>query len=78
MKVKDFSIELDDEQFEKFVDLLSDGKSGVIKSENLGKINVIALAHGKEYVVKKIKPSENDKYAFGVLMSKKSIDKILG
>ena len=78
LKVKDFSIELDDEQFEKFVGLLGDGKSGVIKSENLGKINVIALAHGKEYVVKKIKPSENDKYAFGVLMSKKSIDKILG
>jgi hypothetical protein len=78
LKVKDFSIELDDEQFEKFVDLLSDGKSGVVKSENLGKINLIALAHGKEYVVKKIKPSENDKYAFGVLISKKSIDKILG
>ena len=78
LKVKDFSIELDDEQFEKFVGLLGDGKSGVIKSENLGKINVIALANGKEYVVKKIKPSENDKYAFGVLMSKKSIDKILG
>ena len=78
LKVKDFSIELDDEQFEKFVGLLGDGKSGVVKSENLGKINLIALAHGKEYVVKKIKPSENDKYAFGVLMSKKSIDKILG
>lgn len=78
LKVKDFSIELDDEQFEKFVGLLGDGKSGVVKSENLGKINVIALAHGKEYVVKKIKPSENDKYAFGVLISKKSIDKILG
>jgi hypothetical protein len=78
LKVKDFSIELDDEQFEKFVGLLGDGKSGVVKSENLGKINLIALAHGKEYVVKKIKPSENDKYAFGVLISKKSIDKILG
>ena len=78
LKVKDFSIELDDDQFEKFVGLLGDGKSGVVKSENLGKINLIALAHGKEYVVKKIKPSENDKYAFGVLISKKSIDKILG
>lgn len=78
LKVKDFSIELSDVEFEKLVALFADGKSGIVKSENLGKINLIALARGKEYVIKKIKPSESDKYAFGVLVSKKSIDKILG
>lgn len=78
LKVKDFSVELSDVEFEKLVALFADGKSGIVKSENLGKINLIALARGKEYVIKKIKPSDSDKYAFGVLVSKKSIDKILG
>lgn len=78
IKVKDFSVEFDEEQFEKFVKLLGDGKSGVIKSENLGKVNVISLARGKEYVIKSVKPGHNDKYPFGVVLSAKSIDKILG
>jgi hypothetical protein len=78
IKVKDFSVEFDEEQFEKFVKILGDGKSGVIKSENLGKVNVISLARGKEYVIKSVKPGHNDKYPFGVVLSAKSIDKILG
>ena len=78
LKVKDFSVEFDEEQFEKLVKILGDGKSGIVKSENLGKVNLIALARGKEYVVKSVKPGQNDKYPFGVLISAKSIDKILG
>lgn len=78
IKVKDFSVEFDEEQFEKFVKILGDGKSGVVKSENLGKVNVISLARGKEYVIKSVKPGHNDKYPFGVVLSAKSIDKILG
>jgi hypothetical protein len=78
LKVKDFSVEFDEEQFEKLVAILGDGKSGVVKSENLGKVNLIALARGKEYVIKSVKPSQHDKYPFGVVISAKSIDKILG
>ena len=78
LKVKDFSVEFDEEQFEKLVAILGDGKSGVVKSENLGKVNLIALARGKEYVIKSVKPSQHDKYPFGVVVSAKSIDKILG
>jgi hypothetical protein len=44
----------------------------------MGKVNLIPQAHGKEYIVKKIKPSANDKHPFGVIISKKSISKILG
>ena len=78
IKVKDFSVEFDEEQFEKLVKILGDGKSGVVKSENLGKVNLISLARGKEYVIKSVKPGHNDKYPFGVVLSAKSIDKILG
>lgn len=78
IKVKDFSVEFDEEQFEKLVKILGDGKSGVVKSENLGKVNLISLARGKEYVIKSVKPGHNDKYPFGVMLSAKSIDKILG
>ena len=78
IKVKDFSVEFDEEQFEKLVSILGDGKSGVVKSENLGKVNLISLARGKEYVIKSVKPGHNDKYPFGVVLSAKSIDKILG
>ena len=77
IKVKDFSVEFNEEQFEKFVKVLGDGKQGVVQSENLGKIILIPQSHGKEYVIKKVKTSEHDKYPFGVLLSQKSIDAIL-
>lgn len=78
IKVKDFSLEFSDADFTKFSTLLSKGKSGVVKSENKGKINLVSLASGKEFVVKYVKPSANDKYPFGVLISAKSVKKILG
>ncbi len=77
LKVKDFTVELSEEGFEKLVSILGDGKSGVVNTENLGKISLIPVDHGKEYVIKKVKANSSDKYPFGVLVSKKSIDRIL-
>lgn len=77
LKVKDFSLEFSEADFEKLVTLLSKGKSGTVKSENKGKIYFTTLASGNEYVIKYIKPSANEKYPFGVLLSAKSIKKIL-
>ena len=77
LKVKDFTVELSEEGFEKVVKILGDGKAGVVKTENLGKVSLIPVDHGKEYVIKKVNANSSDKYPFGVLISKKSIDRIL-
>ena len=77
LKVKDFTVELSEEGFEKLVKILGDGKAGVVKTENLGKVSLIPVSHDKEYVIKKVNAGSSDKYPFGVLISKKSIDRIL-
>ena len=77
LKVKDFTAEFSEESFEKVVKILGDGKAGVVKTENLGKVSLIPVDHGKEYVIKKVNANSSDKYPFGVLISKKSIDRIL-
>ena len=78
IKVKDFSAEFAEDQFEKLQHVLKTKKGGVVKSENLGKVNIIPQEAGASFVIKKVKPGSNDKYPFGVCISKKSVVKILG
>ena len=78
IKVKDFTLELSETEFETFVEILHDGEGGIVSSNNIGKINIIPTSTRREFILRKVKPSKSDKYPHGVLITKKSFAKIVG
>jgi cob(I)alamin adenosyltransferase len=69
LKVKNFSVDLDQNAFSKLQKLISNKDAGVVNTSN-GKFNLTPVEDG--FVFKKINPDNNDKYPFGILISKKS------
>ena len=77
LKVKNFSIDFNEKEFEKFKKMISGKKGGVLSTENIGKITLIPHGSAHEFTIKRVKPVKNDEFPFGVVLSEKSIKKIL-
>lgn len=77
LKVKNFSLDFNEKEFEKFKKMISGRKGGIVNSENLGKINLIPHGSSNEFTIKRVKSVKNDEFPFGVVLNSKSIKKIL-